>query len=800
MRRIRQSLSVASLDPIAPLVDGFSDKVTTTPLVVQDAFGYGGVRLPADGLNYCGPTAATMPLLWLGKNGWSQIGPPAPKREDALRLDRILGGLAATSALGGTYLPYLQGGVGDYLNAKGIPSTAFSWISGNGPTVAFIASLNSQQTVVTLLIGWYTPNGGAYVRTGGHFVAILGQDPQTNTLIIGNPCPSTLAMVPDEPRYARQKLTTSTFNGSSPDLPEQGIPYLQFPDMTWLGSSQAVTPVLETVIALTVDTSQRSGAAPSPWTLGAQQAIDTNGADFTVLAPLAGAGGLAQTGAGDLVLEGANTTSGSNAISGGSLGGPGSTTLSGAVAIGGGGLVLDPGGAGSQANVALPGGVSFSGAAELVLVAGQNDSLAVTLGAQGGSQGLTWIDPGTLTIIVDRGLAELGQACTLTAPGGIGTLLQSPIVSPSIVAKSRGAADGDFLTYGSAGFGLPAYTSSKSTNINSASASDVYLVDSDQILNAGADVTVCALNVGQYALSAAGPNAVLNVSPQAAGGQAGLILNTATLSGFQLNLGAANAAIYMSGTSQVGAVIAGSGQLTVFGPGALSLVAANVYTGETLVQSGTLEVSAGSGTGSGPVLVQGTGSLAVAGIISGEIQAEQGGTIVLAGGTAAGGISVDDQSTLSGYGSVQSDATVSGQIVAGSSPGMITFQDAATLRPNPIFIWTLFSLVDNSTTGASFQWNSLTFADAAGSTIGSSSDGAYVLLDMTRLGREYGPNSGNAFWLSSHTWTLFEGNAEFGWVNVWLLQPQFASGYFSISYNSGYSTVFLNFTPSALQA
>ena len=497
---------------------------------------------------------------------------------------------------------------------------------------------------MTLLIGWYTPSGGSYVRNGGHFVAVLGQDRQTNILTIGNPCPSTLEMVPDEPRHARQKLTTSTFNGASPDLPEQGIPYLQFPDMVWLGSSQAVTPVLETVLALTVDTSQRSGPTPSPWTLAAQQSVDTNDADFTVLAPLTGAGGLAQAGAGDLILEGSNTTSGSNAISGGSFSGPGSTTPSGAVAIGSGRLVLNPGGAGSKANVALPGGVSFSGAAELELVAGKNDSLAVTLGAQGGSQGLAWIDAGTLTIIVDRGLAQLGQACTLTAPGGIGDLLQSPIVSPSIVAKRHGAADGDFLTYGSAGFVLPAYTSSKSTNINGASASDVYLVDNDQILDASADVTVCALNVGRHALSAAGPNAVLNISPQAAGGRAGLILNTATLSGFQLNFGASNAAIYLSGTSQVGAVIAGSGRLTVFGPGALSLTGANVYTGETLVQSGSLEVSAGSGTGSGSVLVQGTGRLGVAGTVSGEILAEQGGTIVLAGGGAAGGISVDGQS------------------------------------------------------------------------------------------------------------------------------------------------------------
>lgn len=790
MRRIRQSLSVASLDPIPALSTGFSDKVTTTPLVVQDGFGYGGVRLPADGLSYCGPTAATMPLLWLGKNGWTQIGPAAPKKEDARRLDRILGGLAGTSTLGGTYLTNLQNGVGDYLNARGIPSTAFDWVSGNGPTVDSIAGLNKGQTVVTLSIGWYQPNSrgsSVYTRKGSHFVAVLGQDHETNIITIGNPCPSSLEMVPDELRYARQKLTTSTFNGTSPDLPQQGIPYLQFPDITWLGRSQ-VTPVLETVIALTVDTSQRSGPTPSSWTLAAQESIDTNDADFTVLAPLEGAGGLAQVGAGKLILEGSNTTSGSNIISGGSLSGPGSTTPSGPVAIGSGKLVLNPGGGGSEASLALPGGVSFSGAAELELIVGKNNSLALTLGAQGGSQGLTWIDSGTLTIIVDRGAAQLGQACTLTAPGGIGGL-QNPIVSPSIVAKRLGVDGGDFLTYGSTtGFVLPSYTTSKSTNINDASASDVYLVDNDQSLVAGANVTVCALNVGRHMVSAAGANAVLNVSPQNSE-RAGLILNAATLSGFQLNFGASNVAIYASGASEVGAVIAGSGLLTVFGPGAPSLSGANVYTGGTCVQSGSLEVADGSGTGSGTVVVQGTGSLNVAGTVSGEIQAQQGGTVVLAGGTAAGGISVDDQSTLSGYGVVENDATVWGQIAAGSSPGTISFEGAATLE-NAIFIWTLI-LQDNA-----YQWNSLTFNNAGESYVGKKNEPMHVLLDLTQLGPEYGPNSSNALWQSPQTWTLFQGNDVFGWMNVDISQPQFKTGYFSIAYGSNSSSVSLTFTPS----
>jgi len=222
----------------------------------------------------------------------------------------------------------------------------------------------------------------------------------------------------------------------------------------------------------------------------------------------------------------------------------------------------------------------------------------------------------------------------------------------------------------------------------------------------------------------------------------------------------------------------------------------NACSGEILVQSGTLEVAAGSGTGSGSVWVQGTGTLSLVGTgsVSGEVQAQQGGTIALAGGTAAGGVSVDDQSILSGSGLIQGvSTTISGQIVAGSSPGVITFDGAATLEPQTLFVWTLFYIDDT------YQGNSLAFNNAGGSEIGQSGEPIIVLLDMTQLGDEYGPNNtSNIFWQGSQIWTLVEGNTGFGWVDVSVLQPQFKTGYFSISYNSNFSAVYLNFTPQVV--
>jgi autotransporter-associated beta strand protein len=792
-----------------------SNKITTTPLLVQDGFGYGGAELPADGLTYCGPTAAAMSLLWLGKNDWHQIGPAAPTQPDALALDLLLAGLADTAPLGGTNADNLQNAVVTYLSAAGIPSSAFTYQRTNQPSVVNIAQLNQNQTVVTLMLGWYTPSGSnTYQRIGGHFVAILGQQqPNPENLIIGNPCPSSLGPVPDLPAFALQTHPTSNFTGTSGDLPtpKSGTYYLQFPDVTWSGWTQAVTPVLEAVFALTVATSEqsRNGPTAAVWALDMAQTIDTNGASFIVLAPLAGAGGLIKQGDGALTLWASNKTTGTNQIAGGSLA---SVETSGAFGTGGitmsgGALVADPGGSGAEVALAVAGGqnaqFSFSGSTALQLAIGDNTGLAVTLGgpASGDVPGLAQAGPGALMISVDAGAAALGGACTLTVPAGIGALASSPIVAPSIVAQSPQSAGAlDFLIYGESGFVLPSYTSSTQISINSASASDVYSVDNAQTLEPGATASVFALKAGPYEVSAAGANAVLKVGPQQAGQTAGVILNGATLTGFALDLGASDAAVYASGSAFVEAVISGSGQLNFFGPGTLSLTGANVCTGGVLVLSGTLGVNnvvgSGSATGTGQVTVQGAGILSLEGIVSGAISAEDGATVILQSGLAASSLDVDDQSILAGIGYVAGSATIEGQILAGSTPGSVQFQGPVTMTGTTIFAWTLFDLDDDFTVAQSPQWNSLSFTTAS---IGQQNNGITVILDMTKLG-SLDPNSDDEFWTSSHTWTLFQSKNAFDGIWYQLLQPQFRAGYFFLSNDtdSNVHIVYLNFKSSVV--
>ena len=118
---LRQRFGSATLVPLAAVLmataaapvdqavgQGWSGPVTTTPSLIQKQFGpYCGV-LPGEGENYCGPVATAMGLYYLGHNGYTQLAPPTYTQGNvsdeaaAGNLALVIGGLANTSALGGT--------------------------------------------------------------------------------------------------------------------------------------------------------------------------------------------------------------------------------------------------------------------------------------------------------------------------------------------------------------------------------------------------------------------------------------------------------------------------------------------------------------------------------------------------------------------------------------------------------------------------------------------------------------------------------------------------------------------------
>src|SRR5207249_482746 len=110
----------------APASAQWSDKTTTTPVLIQDGFGPFGSSLPNDGLQYCVPTSAAMSFLYLGANGFNQLGPAAPTTADGLNLTRVLGGLMSTDAYAGTTGAGQLAGFRTYLAAKGIGTANYS--------------------------------------------------------------------------------------------------------------------------------------------------------------------------------------------------------------------------------------------------------------------------------------------------------------------------------------------------------------------------------------------------------------------------------------------------------------------------------------------------------------------------------------------------------------------------------------------------------------------------------------------------------------------------------------------------
>jgi autotransporter-associated beta strand protein len=109
-------------------------------------------------------------------------------------------------------------------------------------------------------------------------------------------------------------------------------------------------------------------------------------------------------------------------------------------------------------------------------------------------------------------------------------------------------------------------------------------------------------------------------------------------------------------------VIQDSGGVTKSGTGTLTLTGSNIYTGNTTVSAGVLQVSnrRGSGTGSGSVNVQG-GTLAGKGIISGAVSVGTG----------------------SGSGAFLAPS------IASNQPAILTCQSMLTFKPDSTYTYRL---------------------------------------------------------------------------------------------------------------
>jgi autotransporter-associated beta strand protein len=758
-----------------------------TPSVVQVLFGPWGEDIPGDGLEYCGPTATLMAIYYLYDNGFTQLAPAAyggQEDPNATNLELVLGGLMQTSSVGGTTTGMAEG-VCDYLSACGIPPDVVTLTTTTTPNLIWLQTAlapNVAQNPDTIVlanftVSWFALETGTtstYSRTGGHFLTPLVVQQMGGMLTLNNPAPSTFIAGARSPSSNPQTVLISsvpagwTLQGiSDPQAYSQVI-------TPKLGPGQATLAVLTNASAWAIPASMSpaGGWQPSPWQLAASKTINTNGGMLTVQASLEGAGGIAKSGQGTLLLTGANSLSGLNNVYNGTLASTqtsGSPFGTGSVALSGGGvLMLCPANSAST-SVTI---ASSAGAVCTIEAGGGTIALAgsgafdVLLGGntKGDTGNIARAGRGTLVIAPGGGIAGLGSNQNLQVVGGKGNQprVSNGMVAPFIVGQdSDSGGSGSFLTYASAGFQPAATVTSDRLGIDKVKSTMVYEVVDSQTLDSKAQVAALEMNGGEI-----DGTGTLLIGSQATGDVAGLIMNGGSIYADTLAFGQAEGAIYTnnggSGTA-IYSAIAGTAGLTTFGPGGLVLGEDNAssLSGPISVNAGTLIAAADGATGAGDVTVYTGATLQVQAAVPGAVTVEQSGVLYLDGGTIEGSLSISGigqtsdapGGILQGYGTVSGTASVGGAIQCGPTVGWITFTGETTISSDLAFYWQLQGPYDNTTqnSGPGIGWNAIAFQSTS-TTVGSEAQPVRVFLDFSVIGGD--PDQGDSFWNSSLAWTI----------------------------------------------
>jgi fibronectin-binding autotransporter adhesin len=316
-------------------------------------------------------------------------------------------------------------------------------------------------------------------------------------------------------------------------------------------------------------------------------------------------------GPGQVTMSGTdNTYTGGTTVNTGTLlanmNGNGSPLSTGAVSLNGAILSLDPSatvGSGTPISYTLANGspstqLTYGGGDLINIKLGNETSVTATFGgASPTGSVLNRINNGTLVIAPANGTAATNLGVTEQLRLTATPTITNGIVNTSIIgANDDTNASGDFLTYGATGFVLATY--SASTNLNTAGASAIFLASGSSTNTLTANATVYALNDGTQSIDAGGHT--LTIGDNTAGHQAGLILNGGSVSDGTLNFGNAEGTVYTSKAgASISANITGSGGLTTFGQGKLTLTGTNTgLTGGLNINEGTLVVSSDANLGS----------------------------------------------------------------------------------------------------------------------------------------------------------------------------------------------------------
>ena len=385
---------------------------------------------------------------------------------------------------------------------------------------------------------------------------------------------------------------------------------------------------------------------------------------------ISGAGSLVKAGTGTQTLSGLNTYTGGTTVNGGTLALSAATTAANVAAAGtltlGGGTLSATGTAAVAVTESFNGGTTLTAntASAVTATQGTATNLTINLGAITRNTGST----------VNFTLPTTGSITTTTANDAGGILGGYATVGGTDFAKSAGTGTVAGAITAFTGYGTDYTTATATTNF-SPTASGVFTNTSINTLRFNAAAAVTTTLNGAFTVTDGG----ILVTPTVA--------NNASIitGGTSLTSGTSDLSIINNDTSSTLAIntpIVGGIGLTKSGAGTLILGANNTYTGQTVINAGSLNVGNGGTVGSlgtstanvidnGTLQVSRSDAYAIANVISGT-----GSFTKLATGTT----------TLSGANTYTGGTTINAGTLALSGAGTLgattnttTFNGTATL-------------------------------------------------------------------------------------------------------------------------